>query len=374
MPSDKPEFVHTDLDTVIQEMITDWENRTGRTLQPAQVERELINAWAYREVLLRSSINEAALQNLVDFSSAPVLDYLAALVGVTRLPAEPAKCTLQFTLVDGHGGVTIPAGTRVETTDGAAIFETTADREVEEGTTTVNVLAEAQSGGTSANGYVAGQVSVILDPQAYISDVESVDETAGGAVAETDEGLRDRIKRAPDSYSNAGSRGAYEFYAKSANPAIIDVSVQNPLPGEVEVYPLLEGGAATPQAVLDDVAATLNDDKIRPLTDTVTVLSPNIINYDVTISYDMISGGDAADITAGIEAAVDELTAGKLLRMGRDITASEIVAAAMIEDVYDVTVEIDLQSGGTVSKIDVARDEVAVAGVITANLNTTVEG
>jgi hypothetical protein len=49
--------------------------------------------------------------------------------------------------------------------------------------------------------------------------------TANGTDDETDEELRERIRLAPSQFSVAGPTGAYKFFAKSAHPSIVDVSV-----------------------------------------------------------------------------------------------------------------------------------------------------
>ena len=83
-----PEFISIDPQTIISEIKSDYEQMTGQTLYPGQVEQLLINALAYREVLLRTQIQNAATQNLVAFSSAPFLDFLGDLVGVKDSPSK----------------------------------------------------------------------------------------------------------------------------------------------------------------------------------------------------------------------------------------------------------------------------------------------
>ncbi|MCV4640052.1 baseplate J/gp47 family protein, partial [Escherichia coli] len=80
------------------EMIAKYEADTGKTLYPAQAERLLIDLWAYREMLVRVAVQEAAKQNLVAFAREPMIDYLGELVGVYRLAAQPATTTLQFSV------------------------------------------------------------------------------------------------------------------------------------------------------------------------------------------------------------------------------------------------------------------------------------
>jgi phage-related baseplate assembly protein len=336
-----PEFIDRDLEVIIEEMVADYEQRTGRVLQPAQVERLLINAFAYRELLLREKVQFAATQNLVDFAAAPMLDYLGALVGVTRLAASSATVTIQFTLVAGHGGVTIPQGTRVSSTDGQAVFRTDNDQIVAPGVNTASVTASMITEGVSGNGYAVGTVTNILDPQAFLSVATNTDISGGGAAQESDEALRDRIKLAPASFSNAGSRGAYKFFSLSASPSIIDVAVLGPPdidPGQVEIYPLMEDGSETPQTVLDEVNAACNAEKVRPLTDTVTVISPTRVDYDLEVNVTIFTDAISGDVQAQIEENLNAFALQKRRQLGQDIMLSRVISTSMVQGVYNVAV------------------------------------
>src|SRR5579862_2472425 len=108
-----------DPNLILADMIAEFEAASGRTLQPAQVERLLINLYAYRESLVRNAIQYAAEQNLLAFAAFPMLDYLGQLLGVTRLSAQPATVTLEFTLANVLTvEYVIAAGTQVGTSDG----------------------------------------------------------------------------------------------------------------------------------------------------------------------------------------------------------------------------------------------------------------
>ena len=78
---------------------------------------------------------------------------------------------------------------------------------------------------------------------------------------------------APESFSVAGPRGAYEYYARSAHQDIIDVAVVGPpelAPGYVKIYPLMKGGELPSSEVLASVLEICNADDVRPLTDCVS--------------------------------------------------------------------------------------------------------
>ena len=55
----EPNFIDRDPDVIIQEWIQLYEEKSGKTLQPAQLERLIIDVGAYRESVLRNKIQEA---------------------------------------------------------------------------------------------------------------------------------------------------------------------------------------------------------------------------------------------------------------------------------------------------------------------------
>lgn len=336
--ANEPIFLELNPNVILNEWIADYETRTGKTLQPAQPERLIIQAAAYREFLMRTAIQGIAVQNLVSFATGSMLDNLGELVGVRRLAASPATTVLKFDIVNGHGGVIIPAGTRVSTVDGLAVFTTDVQVAVPSTVFTVNVEATATAEGIFANGYDPGQITQLLDPKPYITDVTNLTASSRGSAIEQDEALRDRIKIAPETFSTAGSRGAYEFHAKSASALIVDVAVVSSIPGTVEIYPLILGGEPTPIEILNAVAEVCNGEKIRPLTDTVLVKSPTILEYTIDVDLIIFESADPAKTLADAVASLEALALEKQSRLGRDVVITQIIAAASVAGVYKVNV------------------------------------
>jgi phage-related baseplate assembly protein len=244
-------------------------------------------------------------------------------------------------LVVGHSGVTIPEGTRVATPEGV-IFRTVDDAIGTKGAETITIPVLAEIEGTSGNGHLAGVVSEILDPLAYVSSVRNVDVTGGGSDIETDESLRERIKLAPARYSTAGSRGGYLYYARSASPAITDVSVSSPAeePGRVVITVLTnEPGGASP-TVLAAVAAACNADTVRPLTDIVSVQAATRVAYAIDVFIFIENTGvNGEEIEEKIEKILRTFAAEKEAKLGSDIVVSHIVQKCLaVDGVYDVDV------------------------------------
>ncbi len=336
--AEQPIFVENVPADIVSAVVQAYQELTGRVVYPAQVERLIFNAWSYRESLVRQAIQDAATQNLVAFSRGPVLDFLGELVGVKRISALPATCTLRFTLPANPSGVTVPQGTRVSSVDGRATFTTDDELNILAGVLTGDITASCDEDGEVGNGYAIGEINAILYPLLFVASASNLELTAGGSEIETDDNLRERIRLAPASFSNAGSKGAYIYWAKTANPNIIDVAVESNLPGTVQIYPLMADGSDTPTQVLNAVLATCNDEKVRPLTDTVTAIAPTKIEYELNVELTLYEEADQASIEAAVLAALTDFTTKKRLLMGQDIVLNQVRKQCLVDGVYDVAV------------------------------------
>ncbi|HAT2167656.1 TPA: baseplate protein [Citrobacter freundii] len=332
----EPDFIERDADKITTEMIAKYEADTGKTLYPAQAERLLIDLWSYREQLLRVAVQEAAKQNLVRFARKPMIDYLGEQVGVYRLDAQPATIPLQFAVEEPPVfDVLIPAGTRVSASD-SVIFATDSDVIMKAGLLLVNVTATCTEPGTVGNDWQPAQVSQLLDELDNLDlQVTNLVASSGGSEEEDDDHLRERIILAPESFTNAGSRGAYRFHAMSAHPAIVDVAVLSPVPGTVELYPLLSTGLPS-DSILTLVESVCSDEKVRPLTDTVRGKSPVQVDYTIDARLTIYYGQDAESVEKAADQAIQAWVAARRAKLGIDIVPRQISAVLTVAGVYDV--------------------------------------
>lgn len=330
----EPSFITRDPAAITAEMVASYEATTGKTLQPAQIERLLIDLIAYRENLLRIGIQEAAKQNLVQYAVFPMIDYLGELVGVVRLAAQYARSTVRLYLTAAQSfDVAVPAGTRIETKDGLLTFATEFNVTVAAGQSYVDASAVCQTAGIVGNGYVTGEINSLVDVVPFVNSAANTDTSTGGSDEETDDAMRVRIKLAPERFSNAGSYGAYRFHALSVHPDIVDVAITSPSAGTVNVYPLTRYG--NPDSImLDLVEATLTDEKIRPLTDQVAVLAPTKKDFVITAGIVLFNWADTDTVLAEVNAALEAYAATQRTAMGRDVVLTQVVAA--INGVYGV--------------------------------------
>jgi phage-related baseplate assembly protein len=337
-----------DPNLILADMVATFQATAGRTLQPAQVERLLINLYAYRESLVRNAIQYAGQQNLLAYAAFPMLDYLGQLLSVARLSAQSAGTMLQFTLANVLTvSYTITAGTPVGTNDGQFVFATTADLTIPSGSTSGMVPAVATAPGVDANGYLAGQVNVQLAPSVLVEAVTNTTVSAGGSSPETDDHLRSRIQAAPNRFSVAGPEGSYRYFTLSADPSIIDVQIVSPAPGQVSVYALTgpisvqPGASPNPIAIasapiLAKVAAELNADNVRPLTDTVSALAVTEVDYQIGGTITLYADADPASTMAAANTAAQDYAIAIASRIQRDIVPSQIIEALSVPGVYQV--------------------------------------
>jgi phage-related baseplate assembly protein len=337
------QFVDTDAQRIEQEMLVSFQQAAGQQLYPGDPRRIFLLQLLPIIVGLRNDINFAGNSNLLPFAYGEVLDYLGLRVGVTRLPATPAKTTLRFNLSNVQvDAITIPQGTRV-TPDGNVYFATTDPATIPAGSLYVDVEAESTEGGEKYNGYAPGQIKLLVDPIPYVSSVQNIDTSSGGSDGETDDAFRERQRLAPASFSVAGPEDAYRFFAKSADVNIIDVAIISPAPNEIEIYPLMKGGELPNQDVLEKVMAEVSPRGRRPLNDLVNVLAPTEVTYEINLTYYISSekSAEEATIRAAIEGpngAADQYEIWQCSKLGRAITPDNLISRIYAAGAYRVVV------------------------------------
>ncbi len=249
-----------DYEAVFAAMLTDLQSRDPifSALVESDPAYKILEAAAYREVLLRQRINDAAKAVMLAQATGADLDQIGATYGVGRLTVDPGDPTA------------VPP------------------------------------------------VAPVLE-----SDID----------------FRERILLSLEGYTTAGSVGAYQFHALSADGDVKDVAVANPplVPGQVDVAILsrTDNGAANAE-LIDLVDEALNAETVRPLCDTVIVQSAEIVNYAITAVLTLYPGaGQETVLEASIAAA--QAYAADMHSIGRDITRSGVFAALHQPGVQNVT-------------------------------------
>lgn len=325
-------FVDTDTDTLVNALIRSYERFTGRTLYPADPARLFILWIADIIIQERVNIDFSAKQNLPRYAEGEYLDSLAELFkDVYRLEPEAARTKIKFTLsMERDTATVIPAGTRLSAGE-EIVFATVEPLIIPAGSLTGEVAAVCQTTGEIGNGFIPGQITKLVDIFPYFQKAENTTESAGGADWESDAAFYARIRESMETFSTAGPLGGYEYHAKSASALIVDVKATSPEPGEVDVRVLLAGGELPGEETLKAVSGVLNADKVRPLTDHVTVKAPETVTYNIDVTYYTQTGGALGPeaVAQNVTAAVAEYKRWQAAKMGRDVNPSYLVSLLM---------------------------------------------
>lgn len=237
-----------DFETIFAAMLADLKARDPEftALVESDPAYKILQVAAYRELLLRQRVNEAAKAVMLAFAKKADLDQLGANMNVARLLITPADDT------------TIPPTP---------------------------------------------------------------------AVWESDEEFRARIPLSLESYTTAGSEGSYVYHGLSADGDVRDIAAVSPAPGQVTVYVLSRTGDGTASSgLLAKVAAAVNPDQVRPMTDQVSVFAASIVTYSITAELVLYPGPDASVVLAAAQQAAQSY-ADSVHRIGYDVSLSGIYRA-----------------------------------------------
>lgn len=325
------EILFADVDSALVEsaLISDYEHIAGVTLYPGDPVRLFLEAVAYRMAVQNNLINLAGRQNLLAYAQGNHLDYIGMMVGTPRLGASYAQCLQGFSLkAPLDFPVSIPAGTRVTTSDGKSTFVLQENLTILAGDMQAAGTVQSLASGAAANGLVPGQINLLIDPVAYIASTANISVSLLGSDIEDDDHYRERIRQAPEAFSCAGPTGAYRYYALAAHQDISEVAIWSPVPGTVDVRPVLKGGELPTDEILKSVYEKLNADDVRPLTDTVTVQAPELVYYrlDLVWYLDRQSEAYLGTITGRISDAVERYRLWQREKPGRDILPLKLLS------------------------------------------------
>ncbi len=275
-------------------------------------------------------VDRGGKMGLLKYSTGKFLDNLAALKRVERLPAKAARATERFVLSAAlERPVEISKGMRVKA--GELFFATTKAGTIPAGETYVDLPVECLTAGTIGNGYLPGELSTLVDPIYYVQKVMNTTETSGGTDEESDDALAQRIYLAPSAYSTAGPEDAYRYWVMSYNTAIQDCRITSDLPGEVDIYVLLEDGKLPEADFLKGLVDSLSGQSRRPLTDKVVAKAPEKQEYEIEATY-YINSTDRnleEEIKVKAQKACQRFVEWQRAAIGRDINPSRLMYELM---------------------------------------------
>ncbi len=325
-------FVSTDSADIVADLTQRYEEITQRTLLPADPDKLFIQWIAGIIVQMRHLINYAANQNIPSRAVGENLDALGEMIfNVSRPAAAPAECLMRFEIsAPQETAITIPKGTRATDSSGTLMWLTIEDAVVEIGAVFAEVKAICDTAGTIGNGYAAGQINTLVDVDSvlFYAACGNIETSHSGREKATDAEYYDLMRASLEAYSTAGPKGAYEYHAKAVSSEIGDVCAINPAgrPGVVNIFAIMEDGTPADDGTKHAILEACSDEKVRPLTDYVEVLDPEIVEYEVDLTFyvDRASNKSISEIRAAVDAAVEEYIRWQSAKIGRDINPSRL--------------------------------------------------
>jgi len=327
-----------------------------QTIVPGYIPNEsdtimpVLESFSYRELLLRTHFNAQIAGSFWQTATTENLDFIAAFFGIIRLAGAKPTATVRFTIntIMSYDYV-IEKELEIINQDGS-ISLLLADVIIPAGSTQATGTAELQIYAATSDAVA----TATMIPKPYLVGVEQLDAYTGGSDAESDTELRGRIALAFEDQTTAGSIQSYVAHAIRADERIDDVSVSSSVPGEVDVVLHSLGGVDAP--MIDRVTESLNAERTRPLTDSVTVTAATVVDYTVNA---ILTLDPLADSVSTLSAAQDRLNERlNSVEIGRPVTLSMIIAALSVDGVVDVQVI------APVSNITVGAKDVAVASLV----------
>lgn len=270
---------------------------------PGSITRLLADSLAREFAVLSGQLEAVFLGGFLDTATGRDLDNIAALVGVTRRDPTFATGAVIFSRSDpAKGDITVPAGTRLSTSDApAATFETTEDRVLRRGALSIEAPVQALAGG--ASGVVpAGAITIINRPILGITAVENGQATRFAKSREGDEALRERVRRALQ-HAGAATTGALRG-------ALTQVAGLREKDIHISEDPALRPGIVQLHVALPELSESERDPTIRKALDLIEEVRPVGIRIQTNIDAPSAAGEAAPQPNPGPEEGEEPIAVG----------------------------------------------------------------
>jgi hypothetical protein len=325
-------------------------------LYPGSVVRTLMEAVALETAGLYAQMDAVYQAGFIDTASGSALDHVVALLGLVRVRAGRNSTELRFTRArNARGEITLPAGTRVATADGAIEYETLADATLADGQASAKVPARDTV--ASNEGLGADTLVLLTRPVAGIEAATNPAASSRLDRDETDDELRTRARR----FLVGAERGTRSAIEAAVAAEGLRCELSEPIPGRVVVQ--LQSGALDPTRRARLEAALL---RVRPAGVDLQLLdgtAPSKVDIELRLSS---APGLPDTELRGIQEQVRERFTDYFaaLETRKDGSASKLIGLAMgisgVEDARLVSATV-----GGVDKLDAAQGVIALASLAT---------
>ena len=347
------------LSEILDDMMSELVIRTPFTnLNPSAAIRGLLEVIAKVIADLYGLLKTVMQQSFVQTATGSWLDLKVREMGISRKVAIKTRVYLTFSCNSPAAqNITIPTGTICKSQKDSGgndyRFITIEETVLEEGQTSVQVIAEAELPGKAWN---VGQ-DTITRMVTRVTGIHAVTNDVGflireGSDPESDEQLRDRAIGKWETLGLGGTRGAYRNWAFSV-PGVIAASVLDDFPfgpGTVGVVILGENGAPSAE-LINEVHQYIKARK--PLTADVLILAPDIQSIDLDLEVIRYAGAVRETVDTEVREAVNNYSTRLQLGEG-------LIIARLINEIMDVPGVYNLKVNTPAQDINVPLDQFLV--------------
>lgn len=295
------------------------DDTAGITLQPDDIEHDVLVACAAGITQYQHLINDVANNNFLQFMTGTQLDLYGNAHSLPRLGAQKALTTVRFTFTEPLLNTkTIFQNTAVYNSVGTATYTFYTDESViiTAGQTFYDIDCSAETEGTSYNNLAAGYLDTLSTAIPFVDNVANTIITTNGADIEDDIRYKIRLQLA-DAKPAAGSEDAFKLLALSVSTELVDCVSRDAnsgaSPGNVDVYILkrdvadhLDHNIVDYAAVRTLVMNELNQTHNRPLNTIVNVYPPSAMPFTMTVSLSVWKNRDLTNLITDVQNVITE--------------------------------------------------------------------
>lgn len=358
-------YLTYDPQAIWEEMMANYVNAGGDILYPGDEKEMLLRSVQADIVQIFAGVDNALRMQTLRYAVGEYLDVLGEQRGCERITASAATTTVTITTNATGEEDTLPAGTSM-TCDGEMFYQLTEDVTLTGYQATITAEVIADRAGSAGNGLLAGTEMTLVISNEGVNRIVVAADASGGNDKETDTAYRERIRLHGLTSVTTGPAQQYEEKAKSVSSAIVDAKAISPGAGRVNVYLLLSDDTGS-AAIIQDVTEALSADDTRPLTDSVTVLLAEDVEY--TLNVECQSDGSSSTLSALADAVTayqewQDGTIGAAFNPDRLIAALYQAGATRV--IFGTGSEFD---GGAVEYTEIDENQ-RCKGTITINATT----
>ena len=327
-------------------------------LNPSAAIRGLLEVIAKVVADLYGLVKTVMQQSFVQTATGSWLDLKVREMGISRKAAVKTQVYLTFSCnTPAAQNITIPAGTicKSQKDSGGNDFRFITVEEVvlEEGQTSVQVIAEAELPGSPWNvgqNTITGMVTRVTGIHAVTNEVGFL--IREGSDPESDEQLRERAITKWETLGLGGTREAYRNWALSV-PGVSAASVLDDFPfGPGTVGVVILGTNGVPSAeLINEVHQYIKARK--PLTADVRILAPDIRSINLNIEVIRYASAARETVETGVREAINSYSSRLQLGEG-------LISARLINEIMDVSGVYNMKVNSPQRDVNVSVDQFLV--------------